>query len=153
MMTWVETTSTAIADIYMKIRKVRPNWFYACPHIKPDDYDSFREWVAREFQGWWESPTCVILTKRDGHVISHHLAFLGPVDVEELKATIAREDCGRWEIPVMTKQGKTIPRLLREVGFQLEGTLRDKGSYTDFETGQRVFHDIDMWARLPLRSE
>jgi hypothetical protein len=145
---WTPVSLATINDVYFKIRKARPAWFEACPHLKPDDFPAFSAWVAASFTGWWENGRCVVFVGREGHVVTFHVAFLGPVDRDFLQMVAKETAAVRQEIPVTKPFGLVMRHLMRDIGFQCEGILRRKLVLHSPETGQDTYLDVEMWARL-----
>jgi hypothetical protein len=54
----------------------------------------------------------------------------------------------RIEIPCINLAGRTVFKTLKLLGFQKEGTLREKESYFDRELGRKRYLDVEMWSKL-----
>lgn len=141
----------AVCDMYTKIRTKRPNWFWACPGLDPEDYLGFQKWVYDRFPYWYEDEDHVVVTKPSGSTIEAHVAFLGRIDMDALRDVLDQlfeSGAHRVEVPVVVKTGRTIRRVLKGLGFQMEGILRERNKYFDPQLGQNVFLDVEMWAKL-----
>jgi hypothetical protein len=95
-----------------------------------------------------------MLPRQQQHVVEVHVAFLHASIVHhheellELLMWLFAIGWKRIEVPVLATAGHTLRRLLREMGFQHEGTMRGAQHVVDVVTHSDSYVDVEMWAIL-----
>jgi hypothetical protein len=142
--------------LWHELRTRVPHWFRACLNIDDEDFHIFQQWLQLSRVTWIRSADVVVflVPQRSTHVVAAHLALLThPVDSLrgnfcELLQWIFALGWKRIEVPVTEVAGHTIRRLLREMGFQREGTMRSATKGFDASLGRERYLDVDLWAIL-----
>ena len=149
-MTRVWPTPAAINNLYMRVRARRPAWFRLSADIGMDDYGAFSDWVRAHLTWWYDLGDVIVPMCIDRHVAEIHPLFLGKVDMARLGGVLTdMATCGirRVEVPLVWP-GHTVRRILRQLGFQLEGILRNRERVKSGTVGEYTYMDVELWARL-----
>jgi len=142
--------------LWHELRTRVPHWFRACLNIDAEDFHIFQQWLRLSRVTWIRSTDVIVFLepRKSTHVVEAHLALMDyPVgqlrgDFCELLQWVFALGWRRIEVPVAEVAGKTIRRLLREMGFQLEGTMRRATRGFDAATQCERYMDVDLWAIL-----
>ena len=142
-------------ELYSEIRQKAPKWFLSCLGLDNGDSSPFILWLHSFRVTWLRSENAVVflVSGTQKHVIEAHLALFAPSDVvmPELRKLLDWVFMLGWkrvEIPVTSNAGRTIRRMMTEMGFRNEGTLRAAQHGHDMRLGREAYLDVEMWAIL-----
>lgn len=155
MINKVNTSSQNVASVYMKIRKARPGWFSASIKKFADDYAGFATWIHDGIVGWYEADDFVIFIEPQTYYMRIHPAILGRLNQSDLEEVMQDIETvyRRTEISVINPNGHAMRKMMRSLGFRLEGILCDREVTYDSESHTFDFYDVEMWARIKGRNK
>jgi hypothetical protein len=150
----IPVTPDNIWTLYVRIRQLRPEWFEASTGLAATDYLGFESWMNANISDWYEHETGYVFVARYGHRAEIHPMFFRLMDEDFLRDVLADllKEHVRVECPIINPKGRSMRRMLRKLGFQMEGIMKSREACHDWKINKIVFLDVELWAIVKGRS-
>ena len=143
-------------ELWHELRDRAAQWFHSCLGCDASEPGVFQLWMHSNRVTWIRTHDVVVfmLPRQQKHVVEVHVTFLHASIVHrheellELLMWLFAIGWKRIEVPVLATAGHTLRRLLREMGFQHEGTMRGAQHFINTAEECDYYVNVEMWAIL-----